>query len=35
MYQCLQEADRMGVPRPMVIATLTQLLTQALKVKPA
>lgn len=31
MYQCLLEGDRMGVSRELVIATLTQLLTQALK----
>jgi AcrR family transcriptional regulator len=35
MSQCLQEADRMGIPREMVIATLTQMLTQALKANPA
>lgn len=34
MYQCLLESDRMGVSREQVIATLTQLLTRALKAQP-
>jgi AcrR family transcriptional regulator len=35
MYQCLQEGDRMGIPREQVTANLTQLLMRALTDKSA